>query len=65
MVGAGVLSKVSHRNQNTSANSSCRQAASRYQVIERTLADGENLRSITPAQEQLLFGANFRFLVGI
>jgi hypothetical protein len=65
MVGAGVLSQVRHRNQHTPTNSSCRQAASRYQVIQRALADGENLRSITPTQEQLLFGANFRFLVGI
>jgi hypothetical protein len=51
MVGAGVLSQVSHRNQYTSANSSSRQAASRYQVIQRALADGENLRSIPPTQE--------------
>ena len=42
-----------------------RQAASRYQVIQRALADGENLCSITPTQEKLLIGANFRFLVRI
>jgi len=53
MVGAGVLPQVSHRNQNTFANSPGRQAPSRYQAIQRTLADGEQLRSIPPAQEQL------------
>jgi hypothetical protein len=65
MVSAGVLPQVSYWNQNTFANSPGRQAPSRYQVIQRTLADGEQLRSISPAKEQLLFGAHYRFLVGI
>jgi hypothetical protein len=65
VVGAGVLSQVCYWDQDTFTNSSGRQALSRYQVIQRTLADRENLRSLTPTQEKLLFGANFRFLVGI
>ena len=42
-----------------------RQAPSCYQIIQRTLADGEQLRCLMPAQEQLLFNANYRLPVAI
>lgn len=63
MVGAGVPPQVGHRNQNALANSPDRQALSGYQIVQRTLADGEHLRSFAPAQQQLLFSANSRLLV--
>ena len=65
MVGAGIPPEVGHRNQNALANSPGRQALSGYQIIQRTLADGEHLRSFAPAQQQLLFSANWRLLVSI
>src|SRR5271166_2933203 len=37
----------------------------RNQIIQRMLANGEQLRSIPPAQQQFRFGANWRFLVSI
>jgi hypothetical protein len=61
----GVLSKVSHWNQNALADSPRRQALSGYQIIQRTLAEGEHLRGFSPAQEKLFLRANCRFLVGI
>ena len=65
MVGTSILPQVSRRNQYTFANSPGRQAASRYKIIQCSLADGEQLSSIPPTQKQLLFGAHCRFLVGI
>jgi hypothetical protein len=65
MVGAGIPPQVSHRNQNALANSPGLQALSGYQIIQRTLADREQLRGIPPAQQQLLFSANWRLLVSI
>jgi hypothetical protein len=64
MVGTSVPPQLGHWDQDALADSSRCQAPSRHQIVQCPLANGENLRSIPPTQEQLLFDANFRFLVG-
>jgi hypothetical protein len=64
MVGTSVPPQLGHWDQDALADSSGCQAPSRHQIVQCPLTDRENLRSITPAREQLLFDANFRFLIG-